>query len=71
MQNSQAGRPTKDSEHSRSELLQIRVDASEKEGFTQAAHLNGLGLSGWVRLKLRMEARRELQDMGRPVPFIT
>jgi hypothetical protein len=65
------GRPTKRPEDSKGEVLQVRVDAAEKQGFAEAAKLNGLGISGWARERLRAAARRELSDFGRPVPFAT
>ncbi len=71
MRKKRAGRPPKDPDHSRRELIQVRVDPAEKRGFAEAARLKGLGLSGWVRQHLRDEARRVLQDVGHPVPFIT
>jgi hypothetical protein len=63
------GRPKKEPDKAKGELLQVRVDVSEKQGFTEAASLAGLALSAWVRERLRLIARRELQEVGRPIPF--
>jgi hypothetical protein len=54
----------------KTELLQLRLDAIEKESFQKAAELAGVALSGWVRERLRKAARLELQDAGEKVPFI-
>lgn len=53
-----------------SEVLQIRITASEKEGFELAAALAGISLSSWVRERLRLTAIRELESAGRRVPFV-
>jgi hypothetical protein len=53
----------------KTELLQLRVQPSEKEGFQQAADLAGVALSAWVRERLRAAARRELMDAGEQAPF--
>ena len=37
--------------------LQVIMDADELKGYREAAHREGLGLSQWVRLRLR-EAKR-------------
>ena len=52
------------------QVLQIRLSASEKDGFQLAADLAGISLSSWVREKLRLAAIRDLESLGRPVPFI-
>jgi hypothetical protein len=54
----------------KSEILQIRVSDSEKEGFELAAALAGISLSSWVRERLRLTAIRELEGAGRRVPFV-
>lgn len=54
----------------KTELLQIRVTDSEKEGFELAAALAGISLSSWVRERLRLTAIRELDGAGRRVPFV-
>jgi hypothetical protein len=42
----------------------------ERKAFNDAAKLSGLALSAWVRERLRIVARRELEKAGEPVPFI-
>lgn len=54
----------------KSEILQIRISGSEKEGFEWAAALAGISLSSWVRERLRLAAIRELEGAGRRPPFI-
>ena len=54
----------------KSEILQIRISDSEKEGFELAALLAGISLSSWVRERLRLTAIRELESAGRRVPFV-
>lgn len=54
----------------KTEILQIRVTNSEKEGFELAAVLAGISLSSWVRERLRLTAIRELEGAGRRVPFV-
>ena len=53
----------------KSDNLQIRVQPKEKEAFENAAEMAGLSLSAWVRERLRGIARRELADLGEPIPF--
>jgi hypothetical protein len=54
----------------KTEILQIRITDSEKEGFELAAALAGISLSSWVRERLRLTAIRELEGAGRRVPFV-
>jgi hypothetical protein len=54
----------------KTEILQIRVSDSEKEGFELAAMLAGISVSSWVRERLRLSAIRELEGAGRRVPFV-
>jgi hypothetical protein len=64
------GRPSGSTGKARSELLQIRVDALEKEAFEEAARFAGLTASGWARARLRTICRKELEQQGRSVPFL-
>jgi hypothetical protein len=50
--------------------IEIRVQPEEKAGFKEAAELAGVSLSAWMRERLRLAAIRELENAGRPVPFI-
>jgi predicted HicB family RNase H-like nuclease len=52
------------------EYMELRMDVSEKEAFVKAAEVAGMSLSGWVRDRLRRSARKELQEMELPVPFL-
>ncbi len=52
------------------DIIKIRVENSEKEGFEEAAMLAGISLSSWVRERLRLSAIRELEGAGRRVPFV-
>jgi hypothetical protein len=54
----------------RDNLLQLRLAEDEKEAFQIAAKLAGLGVSAWVRERLRRAARIELQEHGQQVPFV-
>jgi hypothetical protein len=60
----------KDSEKGKSEFLEIRLGAAEKQAFKDAADLAGLGVSAWVRERLRRIAIKELQEASRPVAFL-
>jgi hypothetical protein len=60
----------KDLEKGKSEYLEIRLGAAEKQAFKDAADLAGLGVSAWVRERLRRIAAKELQDASRPVAFL-
>lgn len=63
-----AGRPPK--EKTRDEYLEVRLDAAEKKAFNDAAELAGTGLSAWVRERLRLASRKELESVGKPVAFL-
>lgn len=64
------GRPRKSSEHRKVASLLLRLEAREKLGFTNAAKIAGLPLTGWIRERLRKVAARELEEANRPVPFL-
>jgi hypothetical protein len=51
--------------------LEIRVTEAERDAFRIASELAGIGLSTWVRERLRLAAIRELESAGRRVPFIS
>lgn len=55
----------------KAELVHIRLSGLEKRGFREAAELAGIGLSTWIRERLRQAAIRELEGAGRKVPFIS
>jgi hypothetical protein len=66
----QRGRPKKAPERAKDEYLEVRLEKAEKQAFRDAADLAGLGLSAWVRERLRSIARHELEGAGIPVAFL-
>ena len=64
------GRPKKKPEAVKADYIEVRCEESEKQAFRAAAEAAGLPLSGWIRERLRKIARKELEDMGMPVPFL-
>jgi len=64
------GAPQKPQAERKEALTQIRLLASEKAGFEEAAELSGLSLSAWMRTRLRMIAKKELEAEGLPVEFL-
>jgi len=50
--------------------LGLRLEPEEKQAFEQAAEISGVPVSAWIRERLRRDARRELQDADRAVPFL-
>ena len=66
----QRGRPKKPESESKTSFLQVRLLKSEHDSFAEAARLVGLPLSSWVRERLRIIARKELQEYGKTVKFL-
>jgi len=66
----QRGRPRKPSHAAKAEGIEIRVTATEKQAFREAADIAGLGLSTWVRERLRRAAIKELEEAGRIAAFL-
>ena len=64
------GRPQGSTGKAKGELMQVRLDASEKQAFADAAALDGKDLSEWVRDRLRRLARQELEQAGKAVAFL-
>jgi predicted HicB family RNase H-like nuclease len=64
------GRPRKSSERRKSESVLIRMESSEKAGFALAAEVAGVPLAVWIRERLRKAAVRELEEIGKEIPFI-
>jgi uncharacterized protein (DUF1778 family) len=54
----------------KSKVIQIRLEPEEKQAFQEAANLSGIGLSAWMRERLRKSARIELEDAGQKIPFL-
>ena len=69
MENKRPGRPAKNSGKKEESLL-VKLSPGEKQAFKCAADLAGIGMSAWVRERLRHIARRELEEANIPVPFI-
>lgn len=57
-------------ENGRTERLEIRLQAAEKEAFQMAAEFAGVPLAAWIRERLRRVARNELEDAGKQAPFL-
>lgn len=64
------GRPPKTKGAAKTRYLQVRVTDPEKAAFDSAADLAGLDVSAWVRERLRLAARSELEGYGKPVAFM-
>jgi hypothetical protein len=64
------GRPKLDKDKARGVLLQIRLNAAEKQAFSDAAEFSGESMSAWARAALRRIAREKLEEFGKPVPFL-
>lgn len=62
--------PRPKSSELKAKTLEIRVTEAERDGFLTASELAGIGLSTWVRERLRLAAIRELESAGRRVPFV-
>lgn len=64
------GAPPKSAEQRKEALTQIRLLATEKAGFEEAAELSGLSLSAWIRTRLRLIAKKELEAHGKTPDFL-
>lgn len=64
------GRPKKQPDAVKTEYIEMRCELSEKQAFQAAAEASGLPLSGWIRERLRRDARKELESIGLPVAFL-
>lgn len=54
----------------KTEYIEMRCEKGEKDAFRAAAEAAGLPLSGWIRHRLRRDARKELEDLNLPVAFL-
>lgn len=54
----------------KSAWIKVRVEDVEKQAFEDVAGRAGLSLSAWMRERLRLAAIRELEEAGRPIPFL-
>jgi len=64
------GAPPKSQEVAKTSLVQLRLNATEKAAFQQAAAIDGKKLSEWIRDRLRGCSREELESHGQSVPFL-
>lgn len=64
------GRPKKTAESAKTEVVEFRVGVAEKMAFEEAAEMAGIGLSTWVRERLRRASIRELEEAGRIAAFL-
>ena len=55
----------------KAEVIKVRVEPTEKQGFQEAADIAGIALSAWMRERLRRSAIRELEEANRPIPFLS
>jgi uncharacterized protein (DUF1778 family) len=70
MKTPKRGAPRKSADKAKAQLIQLRVNAAEKNAFVDAADLDGKKLSEWIRDRLRRLSRQELEQSGRPVAFL-
>jgi uncharacterized protein (DUF1778 family) len=64
------GRPKKQPDAVKADYIEMRCTEAEKQAFRAAAEAAGLPLTGWIRERLRRIARKELEDLDRPVAFL-
>ena len=55
----------------RTERVELRMEPAEKEAFQLAASVCGLGLSAWMRERLRRAAKCDLEEAGEHIAFAT
>jgi hypothetical protein len=53
------------------DVIKVRVGTAEKQAFQEAADIAGIGMSAWIRERLRRAAIRELEEMARPIPLFS
>lgn len=70
MKKPKRGRPPKEASRLRDKPMLVKLEATEKEAFKDAADLAGVPLSTWVRERLRQIAVRELEKAARPIAFL-
>ena len=62
--------PRKPADAVKTEYIEIRCEVGEKQSFRDAADAAGMPMSGWIRDRLRRAARKELEDLDKPVAFL-
>jgi len=65
------GAPKKPPGKGKSASKLVRMSADELQAFSAAADLAGLPASSWMRERLRIVARTELEAAGKVVPFLS
>lgn len=63
------GRPQKPAEKRKGRYLQVRVSDPEKAAFDRASDIAGMDLSVWVRNRLRIAAKSEIEKAGEKPAF--
>jgi hypothetical protein len=51
-------------------MVLIRLAPAEKQAFKRAAEIAGIGVSTWMRERLRLAAIRELESVGERAAFV-
>lgn len=64
------GRARKSPQDKKSHTFQIRLTDGEKRAFQRAADLAGIGMSSWMRERLRRASIRELEEAGEVAAFL-
>lgn len=64
------GRPKKRPDAVKTEYIEIRCEEAEKQTFRNAADAAGMPMSGWIRHRLRRDAKKELEELNLPVAFL-
>ena len=54
----------------KSDYLEIRLGALEKQAFKQASEIAGIPLATWARERMRRAAIKELEEVGLSIPFL-
>jgi hypothetical protein len=67
---SKRGRPIKPLSERQNQPLLVMLRPSEKQTFKDASGVAGIGLSTWVRERLRQAAIRELESAAMPIAFL-
>jgi uncharacterized protein (DUF1778 family) len=64
------GRARKSPQDTKAYTVQIRLTDGEKRAFQRAADVAGIGLSSWMRERLRRASVRELEEVGEVAAFL-
>lgn len=58
------GRPAKSPGERKAVLIAFRTEDAEKAEYERAAEAAGIGLSDWIRERLKRATKRELREQG-------